>query len=72
MTTAWTNPPKGRKTATVYVKEPGGFRYAVQAHRVRGQLIASFVPGRVMDDGELCARYAGSTRMACIRIINRV
>ncbi|MEU9535860.1 hypothetical protein AB0D00_26575 [Streptomyces sp. NPDC048213] len=72
VTTAWTNPPKHRQTATVHIKEPDGFRYTVTAHRVRGQLIASVVPGRLMDDGKLCARYAGSSRMACVQIINRM
>ncbi|MFD5786741.1 hypothetical protein ACFWH1_08900 [Streptomyces sp. NPDC127037] len=72
VTTAWTNPPKNRRTATVHIKEPDGFRYTVKAHRVRGQLVASFAPGRLMEDGKLCARYAGSSRMACVQIINRM
>ncbi|MFB8085992.1 hypothetical protein [Streptomyces sp. NPDC055992] len=71
VTTAWTNPPKHLRTATVHIKEPDGFQYTVKAHRVRGQLIASFTPG-LMDDGKLCARYAGSSRMACVQIINRM
>lgn len=71
VTTAWTNPPANRTTATVRITEPDGFSYTIKAHRSRGQLIASVTPGRLMDDGRLCARYAGSGRTACVQIINR-
>ncbi|WP_328698566.1 hypothetical protein [Streptomyces sp. NBC_00342] len=71
MSTAWTNPPAKRKTATVHITEPGGLSYTKTARRSKGQLIASFWPYRSMSDGKLCARYDGSSRTACVQIINR-
>lgn len=70
VTTAWTNPPRGKRTATVHITEPGGMRYTLTARRSRGQLIASFTPG-ALRDGKLCARYQGSSRTACVQIIDR-
>lgn len=71
VSTAWTNPPAKRKTATVHITEPGGLSYTKTARRSKGQLIASFWPYRSMSDGKLCARYDGSSRTACVQIINR-
>ncbi|MFE6985774.1 hypothetical protein [Streptomyces griseus] len=70
VTTAWTNPPRGKRTATVHITEPGGQRYTLTARRSRGQLIATFAPG-ALPDGKLCARYQGSSRTACVQIIDR-
>ncbi|MET9771372.1 hypothetical protein [Streptomyces sp. NPDC006415] len=70
VTTAWTNPPESRRTATVHITEPGGQRYTLTARRSRGQLIATFTPG-ALPDGKLCARYQGSSRTACVQIIDR-
>ncbi|WP_285574066.1 hypothetical protein [Streptomyces sp. RTGN2] len=70
VTTAWTNPPRDRTRATVHITEPGGFSYTLTARRRNGQLIASTVPG-LLHDGKLCARYKGSSRTACVLIINR-
>ncbi|MFF3265325.1 hypothetical protein ACFYWO_39955 [Streptomyces sp. NPDC002932] len=71
VTTAWTNPPKSRRTAIVHITEPGGLTYTKKATRSKGQLIASTRPYRGMPDGKLCARYEGSDRTACVQIINR-
>ncbi|WP_331734087.1 hypothetical protein OG345_41225 (plasmid) [Streptomyces sp. NBC_01220] len=71
VTTAWTNPPRDRTRATVHITEPGGFSYTLTARRRDGQLIASVVPDRLMSNGKLCARYRGSSRTACVQIINR-
>ncbi|MFF8963220.1 hypothetical protein ACF1BK_10815 [Streptomyces globisporus] len=32
VTTAWTNPPEGRRTATVHITEPGGQRYTLTGY----------------------------------------
>ncbi|MGC5401911.1 hypothetical protein ACPXCP_39995 [Streptomyces sp. DT20] len=72
MSTAWTNPPAKLRTATVHITEPGGLTYTKTARRSKkGQLIASTWPYRSMPDGKLCARYDGSSRTACVQIINR-
>jgi len=68
--TAWTNPPRGRNSATVHITEPGGQTYTLTARRRGDRLIASFTPG-IQADGKLCARYHGSHRTACVRIIDR-
>lgn len=70
VTTAWTNPPRDRTSATVHITEPDGHRYTLTAHRHRGQLIATFTPS-ALPDGKLCARYQGSSRTACVQIIDR-
>ncbi|MFD3657944.1 hypothetical protein [Streptomyces sp. NPDC058620] len=69
--TSWTNPPRERTRATVHITEPGGLTYTLTARRRDGQLVASVVPGRLMDNGKLCARYQSSSRTACVQIINR-
>ncbi|GAA3015335.1 hypothetical protein [Streptomyces fulvorobeus] len=69
--TSWTNPPRDRTRATVHITEPDGFTYTITARRRGGQLIASTIPGDLLDDGKLCARYQGSRRTACVQIIDR-
>ncbi len=69
--TSWTNPPRNRTQATVHITEPDGLTYTVTARRRDGELVASTVPGRMMKDGKLCARYEGSSRTACVQIIDR-
>ncbi|MFD4020650.1 MULTISPECIES: hypothetical protein [Bacteria] len=71
VSTAWTNPPRDRRTATVHITEPDGHTYTLTARRRDGQLVASTVPGRMMSNGKLCARYEGSRRTACVQIIDR-
>ncbi|MFB8027264.1 MULTISPECIES: hypothetical protein [unclassified Streptomyces] len=70
VSTAWTNPPANRSSARVYITEPGGQRYALTTRRRGGRLVASFTPG-IQADGKLCARYQGSSRTACVQIIDR-
>ncbi|UQA91389.1 hypothetical protein [Streptomyces halobius] len=70
VTTAWTNPPKSRKTATVYITQPDGFTYKIKAKRSGGQIIGHTVPG-AQRNGKLCARYKGSSHTACVEIIDR-
>ncbi|MFD4023223.1 hypothetical protein ACFWRV_06790 [Streptomyces sp. NPDC058576] len=70
MTRAWANPPRDKASATVHITEPGGHSYTLTARRSRGQLIATFAPG-ALPDGKLCARYQGSSRTACVQIIDR-
>ena len=71
VTAAWTNPPKDRKAATVYISEPDGFKYAIKGHRSGGQIIASTVPNRTLD-GKLCARFKGMEDTACVTMIQRL
>ncbi|MDT0432909.1 hypothetical protein RM649_35495 [Streptomyces sp. DSM 41770] len=71
VTASWTNPPRSLTRSTVRITEPGGFSYTLTARRHDGQIVASTVPGRMMRDGRLCARFAGSDRTACVQIIQR-
>ncbi|MGW1666197.1 hypothetical protein [Streptomyces microflavus] len=71
VTASWTNPPRDRTRATVHITEPDGHTYTKTATRRDGQLIASTTPGRMMRNGKLCARFEGSSRTACVQIIDR-
>ncbi|MFE2379790.1 hypothetical protein [Streptomyces sp. NPDC059398] len=74
---SWTNPSKSRKSATVYLTEPGaaghkGWTHKLTAHRQKnGQIVASYYPERQMYDGKLCARFKGSSHTACVDLIER-
>ncbi|MGW7573039.1 hypothetical protein [Streptomyces sp. NPDC054765] len=70
VTTAWTNPPKSRKTATVYISAPQ-HHYTITAKRSGGQIIGRTVPTNT-GEGKLCVRYKGSSHTACVDLINRL
>lgn len=71
VTAAWTNPPRGTKSARVRFVLPDGFTYTLTAHRSRrGQLVVSDHPG-MQPTGRLCVRFEVSSRRACVEIIDR-
>ncbi|AZS73168.1 hypothetical protein DDE74_21400 [Streptomyces lydicus] len=70
VTATWTNPPKSRKAATVYLYQPDGFSYSFKAKRSGGQIVGHTVPG-LQSSGDLCVRFKGGSDKACVEMINR-
>ncbi|MEU3987986.1 hypothetical protein OG301_20565 [Streptomyces platensis] len=72
VTATWTNPPKSRQSATVYLTTTdGGSSYSFKAKRSGGQIVGHTAPGLQPSGSTLCVRFKGSSHKACLEMINR-
>ncbi|KOG49819.1 hypothetical protein [Streptomyces decoyicus] len=72
ITATWTNPPKSRNKATVYLTNWSAGTIKMTAKRHGDEIKGSWTPqGNPFKAGELCARFKGSSVKACVDLINR-
>ncbi|WP_327703472.1 hypothetical protein [Streptomyces decoyicus] len=72
ITATWTNPPKSRSKATVYLTNWAAGTHTMTAKRHGDEIKGSWTPqGNPFKAGELCARFKGSSVKACVELINR-
>ncbi|WP_414506603.1 hypothetical protein [Streptomyces sp. NEAU-L66] len=69
VTATWTNPPKSRQSATVYITTPG-VSYSFKAKRSGSEIVGRTAPG-LQGTGDLCVRFKGSSHKACVELIDR-